>query len=568
MLAGLVGLAACSDEHPTDLRVDSTEPGSPLFNSHATGDGFVPGQIIVRFRPGAARAEIAQANRATHKRDMQLDRMVILAVPVGEELAIARNLARNPNVEFAEPDWVYSVILPCDLGDCTAPAGDLFGFKWDLHNRGVIINQFGQEVMPTGKKGADIAWLEAREHLGADFGGTAVIGILDTGIRKTHVALAGKVIGERNFIVDMDPTLANDDQGHGTHVAAIAAARGSARAPGVGYGENIKLLSLKVCNSAGQCPSSGTADAIVWAADNGANVLNLSLGGGWNSPVGSAAQQAAFQYAESKNVISFCATGNDATRAEYTVGIAWPARFPECVAVGSTDWRDARAPYSNFGPGIELTAPGGTSESWPSGSSYLLAAVFNNDGAYGWKTGTSMAAPQAAGLAALMYATGITDAQEIRRRMHATADDRGAAGWDEHFGHGRINVYRALTGTDPVIAMTISTRSTVRLAPRGSLQVVVLDREATTFGLDMIRLETIRLGRTVIATRQNGTPSAVWSDVDGDGRLDLVLQFDMETLQANGDLTATTTELVLTGTIDDGRQMRGAVGIKVTQARR
>ena len=559
-LAGIVGLAACSDNNPMDFGDDAFAAAPAAFNTNSAAEPeFVPGQIIVRFRPGAARSEIAEANRAKHKEDMRLERMVILEVPVGEEIEIARNLSKNPNVEFAEPDFLYSVVLPCETGDCDAPDGNLFGYKWDLHNTGTTLNHLGEVLGSTGKVDADIDWLEAREHLGENFAGSAVIGILDTGIRKTHVALAGKVIGERNFITGMDPNLANDDQGHGTHVAGIAAAHGTARAPGVAYGQNIKLLSIKVCNSAGSCPSSATANGIAWAADNGANILNLSLGGGWNSATGSAAQQTALRYAQSKNVLSFCATGNDANKTGYTVGIAWPARFPECVAVGSTDWADNRAAYSNFGPGIELTAPGGTAASLPLGSSFILAATYNSNTSYGFKTGTSMATPQVAGLAALLYAAGVRDAGEILERLKRTAEDVGTAGYDQQFGYGRVNAYRALAQKEPAIEMAISSRSNVSLRSNGNMQVTLLDREAVTFSLSMIDLNTIKLGSTPLARRQNGTPFAVWSDVDGDGKQDLVLHFSVPALN----LTAATTQLTLRGTITDGRTMRGTTLVRV-----
>src|SRR5204862_1758750 len=126
---------------------------------------------------------------------------------------------------------------------------------------------------------------------------------------------------------------------------------------------NIKLLIGKVCNSAGSCPSSATANAIIWAADNGANVISMSLGafGGNPDGTGSAAQQAALQYAASKNILPVCAAGNDdnSTTNGYHGGIAYPARFPECMAVGATNWSDTKASYSNYGAQLEISAPGG-----------------------------------------------------------------------------------------------------------------------------------------------------------------------------------------------------------------
>ncbi len=287
--------------------------------------------------------------------------------------------------------------------------------------------------------------------------------------------------------------------------------------------------------------------------DNGAHVLNLSLGGG--AP--SAATQAALQYALSNNVLPICATGNDGAAT-----VSFPAAFPECMAVGSTGWGDERASYSNYGPQVEVTAPGGdVSDQAP--HSYILSSWYTTNTAYAYAAGTSMATPQVSGLAALLRATGMTSASAIRSRIRATADDLGPAGWDSEYGDGRINVYRALTQMDPFISMNITTRPTVNLAANGNMQVVLLDREAITFGLSMIQIESIRIGSTHVATRPNGTRFATWSDVDGDGRPDLVLHFSVPALRASGDLAVGMTEMVLHGSLSDGRSIRAYAPITV-----
>jgi subtilisin family serine protease len=172
---------------------------------------------------------------------------------------------------------------------------------------------------------------------------------------------------------------------------------------------------------------------IRYAADHGANVLNLSLGGRF----GSTSEQQALQYALSKDVLPFCATGNDGSKT----AINYPAKFPECVAVGATDWSDTKASYSNAGAEIDVAAPGGDNEN-ANGYSYILSTY--NDGGYGFVAGTSQATPQATGLGGLLYATGMRGAANIRDRIQGTADDLGTAGWDKSFGAGRINVYRAI----------------------------------------------------------------------------------------------------------------------------
>ncbi|NIP81614.1 MAG: S8 family serine peptidase, partial [Gemmatimonadetes bacterium] len=132
------------------------------------------------------------------------------------------------------------------------------------------------------------------------------------------------------------------------------------------------------------CPLSAIADGIVWAVDNGADVLNLSLGGS----SGSAAEQTALQYARSNGVLPFCAAGNASGPVSY------PAAFPECVAVSATDWGDELASYSNFGPQVELSAPGGDGEN-ADGFSYILSSYNESSTSYAFVAGTSQASPQA-----------------------------------------------------------------------------------------------------------------------------------------------------------------------------
>ncbi|HEU4561002.1 MAG TPA: S8 family serine peptidase, partial [Longimicrobium sp.] len=371
---------------------------------------------------------------------------------VGQELAIAEQMSKNPNVEFAEPDYIQKV-GPCEVANaCALPDGQFFHYKWDLQNTGTINDQLlGYGTLTSGKVGADTKWADTYDHLGANFAGSAVIAIIDTGIRTTHTAFTGKILAGRRFLGDALPvTNFTDDHGHGSHVAGIAAGLGTAAVPGIAYGANIKILVAKACNSAGSCPNSATANAIVWAADNGANVINMSFGAFGSNPdgTGSAAHQVALQYAASKNVLPVCSTGNDDGKPTYTGGIGYPSRFAECMSVASTSWNDTKASYSNYGPQTEISAPGGDGNPAGNPFSLILAPGHTSNTGYAWKAGTSMAAPQVAGLAALLWATGMHDANAIRARIKQTADDLGAPGRDPQFGYGRINVYRAVTGND------------------------------------------------------------------------------------------------------------------------
>jgi acylphosphatase len=169
-----------------------------------------------------------------------------------------------------------------------------------------------------------------------------------------------------------------------------------------------------------------------------------------------------------------------------------------------------------------------------------------------------MATPQVAGLAALLRATGLTSAVDVRERIRATADDLGPAGWDPQFGDGRINVYRALTEQDPVIGLGLSVRGVVNLASNGLLQAVVSTPEAETYGPEDIDVGSLRLGGVPVALRPNGTPHAV---LDEHG--DLVLHFSIPELRAYGALTPATAQVTLTGALEDGRAIQAIAPIRV-----
>jgi thermitase len=556
--------------------------GDPAFAAiPLDGDGrpFAAGQILVRFTPGAAADAVARDNRGQLKRASRLERLWVIEVPEGEELELAARFARNPNVEFAQPDYAL-MVMPCGVGDCVIPNDPFFGLKWDLHNSGSLIDPFSGATVPTGLAGADMRWIEAREHLSATgVSGSARIAILDTGIRHTHDDLAGKVVGAQNFALlyathpDFGPGFVVDRNGHGTHVAGIAAATGdnTRGVAGIGWLPNVQLLNAKVCefysfadgSQGWACFGSSQVDAIMWAVQQGANVLNLSLGGPGSAVSGDPAVEAALNDARANNVLPFCASGNNGFP-----GISFPARFASCVAVGATTWSDARADYSNHAMQLELSAPGGGGEpGWPLNG--ILAPYVPNpwnapsNSNYAWLAGTSMATPQAAGLAGLLFATGMTDAEAVLERMKATADDLGDPGRDPHFGYGRISVYGALTGSAPAIPMHVSTRSTVQLNSRGLMQVTLLARDGVTFSLAMLDLASIRLGSTPVADRPNGRPFIQWTDVDRDGVDDLVLHFDVPALRASGALSHATTSIPFKGRLNDGRAVRGMVSVRV-----
>ena len=162
-------------------------------------------------------------------------------------------------------------------------------------------------------------------------------------------------------------------------------------------------------------------------------VINISLGG--TEP--SSAEQTALQYAQSRNVLPVCAAGNEAAAVSY------PAAFPECMAVSATDWYDTRASYSNAGPEVEVSAPGGdTIEA----TAYDMIASTWNNGGYNTISGTSMATPHVSGVAAIIRARyPSAPASQIVAKLDGAVDDLGPAGRDSSFGFGRVDLVQAAT---------------------------------------------------------------------------------------------------------------------------
>ena len=402
---------------------------------------FVERQILLKAQAGVSSSEVAQAVGATVQRgigDGSIHLLMLKDGSVGDAVQILRAM---PGVVFAEPNWLRQLHGPNDPD---------YGLKWDLNNDGHLCD--GSDCATAD---ADMDWEEAYTLLGSGFNGPAVIAVIDTGADLAHPDLDGNLVSGYDFL-DNDPN-PTDTYGHGTHVAGIAAAEtnNSTGTAGVAYGANIEIMPLRVCDENG-CPTSAIVDAIYYAADNGANVINLSLGG----KIGSSSEEQAINYAWNKGLVIAASSGNDGAGR-----VSYPAAFANCIAVGSTNWHDLLAPYSNKGKDLDVVAPGGDMDKYDDpGGIYstmptydvFLTTAYSYDKFYDQLQGTSMAAPQVSGLAALLFAMGVTDADgdgkindEIRDIIESTADDLGRPGWDREYGWGRINVYNAVAGGPP-----------------------------------------------------------------------------------------------------------------------
>lgn len=391
---------------------------------HSKGNRYASDQILVKFKPSltsqAIEATIAAYQTKKLKRIPKIDvyqLQIPKSVTVEEMLFVLR---QNPDVEYAEPNYIASIAI--------TPNDTLFKYQYALNNSG---QEIGIPGSPQGQADADIKAPSAWEETKGDE--KILIAVIDTGVDLEHPDIKDKIYSSgRDFVNDdFDAT---DDNGHGTHVAGIAAAETNNDEGIAGVAWNCKILPVKSMDEEGSGYYSGIEDGIRWAADNGADVINLSLGG----DVPAQSLEDAVKYAFAKNVIIVAAAGNDST------SVLFPAAYDDyCLAVAATDYEDFRPDWSNFGPEVDVAAPGvrviSLVPTWFWGPDSLP---------YAFGSGTSMSTPHVAGLAALIK--GLKPRLkpgEIMNVIRYSADDVNSAdnpGKDELIGYGRIDMEKAL----------------------------------------------------------------------------------------------------------------------------
>ncbi|MFH1141862.1 MAG: S8 family serine peptidase [Chloroflexota bacterium] len=373
-------------------------------DSPASGD-FAPDRILVKFKPGAE----ASAKQDVHGRhggqvvgEISALGVQVVRVAPGQVKKMAQDYGRENAVQFAEPDYLaYAIGTP----------DDTFFVQWNM------------------------AKIQAPQAWDITTGNPSIkIAILDTGIDQDHVdlPLGSKIVTNQMNFTNSDTV--DDRYGHGTHVAGIAAASTNNGVGVAGVGYNSSLMNVKVLGDSGSGPLSGVAAGIVWAADNGAKVINMSLG----ATMGEQTLEDAVNYAWGKGVVLVAAAGN----FNSTVDV-YPARYDNVIAVAATDPSDARASFSSYGPWVDVAAPG-------VGIFSTLPNQQNQQGGvnYGTLSGTSMSSPHVAGLAGLLWASqwGTTNSNVIiRQRIELMADQAGTM-WSQ-YGIRRINAFAAVGDT-------------------------------------------------------------------------------------------------------------------------
>lgn len=382
-------------------------------------DEFVPGEVLVKFRPGTPGAEVAAAHRQADGEPREVIpgiNVQVVRVPPGRERAAVEAYRRNPNVEFAEVNGFYSAIQTA-----WTPNDPRYPQQWQYPK------------------------IQAPEAWAVVTGAAQVaIAILDSGIDQSHEDLQVKIARNVNFTRSRT---VDDRYGHGTHVAGSAAAATNNGLGVAGTCPNCVLYNVKVLGDNGSGSWSAIANGIVWAANSGAKVINMSLGGS----TGSSTVEAAVNYAWGKGVVLVAAAGN-----ENTTSPLYPAAYDNVIAVAATDQSDNKASFSNYGSWVDIAAPGvgilstapdHRNRIWGSGVKYAVG------------NGTSMATPHVAGVAGLVWSTGACPVDPtnpsaasacVRSRIENGADK--IAGTGTYWSSGRLNAYNAvmgLTGSSP-----------------------------------------------------------------------------------------------------------------------
>jgi len=468
---------------------------------------FSSQQILVKFNPNASMSEAAEIHRQLGgqvKDTIPGIGVQVVTVPKGQAKEKAKAYSSNAKVSYAEPDSVAKALgTPDDPG---------FVNQWNM----VTVQAPQAWEVTTGSS-------------------SIIIAILDTGVDLDHPDLANKIVGNINFSAN---ATADDVFGHGTHVAGIAAAITNNGIGVAGLGYSSSIMNIKVLGDDGMGYWSWIAQGIIWAADNGANVINLSLG---DSSTSSTVEDA-INYAWNMGVVVIAAAGNNGNSNPF-----YPAYYSNCIAVAATDANDVLSPWSNRGDWVDVAAPG--------------VSIYSTlkDSGYGYKGGTSMASPHVAGLVALAFTT-VSDTNgdgklndEVRSRIETTCDDIGVSG----IGYGRINAAQAVDG-GLVLPGKISGHVTDAEDGSPIADVAVSDgsRTALTGVLGTYTIDNVPPGSyQVVASKEGyeGSPLTV-TVVSGDTA---VANFSLNEIIVPGSITGSVTDAeegspIVGATVSDG----------------
>ncbi|PEJ25934.1 hypothetical protein CN689_25130 [Peribacillus butanolivorans] len=316
-------------------------------------------------------------------------------VPKGETTDnLIEELEDQKNVEYAEPNYLFK--------------------KMESPNDPAYIDQWHHKTL-----GTQAAWTKT---MGSK---ETVVAIIDDGIDRNHEDLKGKIDHPYDAVRNRKNIVPAGE--HGTHIAGIIAGSANNDLGGTGVAPNIKIMPINVFKGE-YADTADIIEAIHYAVQQGADIINMSLGDTRYSE----ALNKAVQEAYSKGLLIVAAAGNEGDMGK-SVQRVYPAAFSHVISVAATDSKDKRTSYSNYHSTVDIAAPG----------DYILSTLPNNR--YGWMSGTSMATPMVAGVAALIWSNEPKLTKyEVEYRLYDSAIDLGTKGKDIYYGNGRVNAKKAL----------------------------------------------------------------------------------------------------------------------------
>lgn len=392
--------------------IASTEP---IATTPATPE-VVPGEVVVKWRDPAA------GDNAAAARGLRVQSELSESDPASPEVVstqgrpvdqVIAELRADPAVAYAEPNYVVRLAAS------------------DVATAAVTVND------PKTGPQYSLDRMRVRDAWSLSTGSTRTVAVLDTGIDKGHPDFAGRIVAGYDFV--NNDSNAADDNGHGTWVSGIIAANANDGFGIAGISWRDRIMPVKIMNAAGTGDTADLTAGIIWAADRGAKVINMSVGG---FPYSTYVHDAV-RYAWSKGAVLVGAAGNNAVEGPF-----FPASYPEVVSVSATQVDDEFSFWSNYGADVDVSAPGSSILTTNCAVCKPIEQDLSGDNRFTYISGTSFAAPNVSGVVALIMARypTMTNAQVVDR-LKTTVDDLGYRGWDNRYGLGRVNALRAVGGS-------------------------------------------------------------------------------------------------------------------------
>jgi len=404
---------------------------------------FAPGEIVVKFKTGMQEKSLSDFHAKYKTSEISKSRsggFSRIKLPAGKSVDDMLDTFRNdPDVEYAEPNYIFHALM--------TPNDPYYSYQW--HMPMINMNQ---------------AW-------DLSTGSGVVVAVIDAGVAYENYGAFAQApdLAGTNFVSGYDfannDSHPNDDNGHGTHVAGTIAQTTNNSLGVTGIAFNCSIMPVKVLDQNGDGYLTDIADGIYYAADNGAHVINMSLGG----TATTSTLQNACTYAYNAGVTIICAAGNSGNSTPQ-----YPASYSTCISVSAVRFDSSIANYSSYGSNIDLCAPGGDVTIDQNGDGYVDGVLqMTHDGSdyttfgYYFYQGTSMASPHVAGVAALILSKAgggySLTPSEVKSILVNNVVDLGSSGWDQYYGYGLLDAYAAVSAVSgnnpPVAAFTASTTS-------------------------------------------------------------------------------------------------------------